>query len=539
MVTKILGKVAITACAVVSIFSADDKIKSGSKRKAEEVLRIESLQDRGSSRIKTSSGRFERRPAISENITTDQIDYLRKNYQADKDNNFLQNAACNTRIKKIVLNRDLVLGMDNVFSHEIYKFSVTDQEQTGRCWLFAALNVLRIPAMKNLDENSDFELSHVYIQFWNKFEMCNSFLEKIIKLRAEDIESRNVRFTLFGGCMYDGGFWDYATNLIEKYGVVPKSVMPETVDSGSTALLNRLLSDKLHEYAFVIRDAYQSGWSVHQIRDAKYDMLSVIHRMLCAHLGEPPSEFKFRIKDNLTQGKSKSSKAKTEKKEKYGLTKTDSKMIQMTPVDFYKKYVNVNLKDFVVVIHSPLEHRPFYQSYEIDDDVPVCGSDHMFVYNLPMDEIKDLCRKQILDNTPVWFTCQMNKHIDYKSGIMDPDIYKYEYIHRTKPNLSKGEQLLMGTFSANHAMVFSGVDIDKNDQITKWKVQNSWGGDYGLNGHLIMTNNWFDAYVSEAIIDKKYLNENQKKMLKSKPVKIKMDDVLLPYHKDTGIFDEL
>ncbi len=408
-----------------------------------------------------------------------------------------RNAVANSSVHSVAKSRPVVAGARHTFSHHLNVGAATSQNMSGRCWLFAGLNVMRVAAIKSMNLDEKFELSQSYLMFWDKLEKANYFLHNILCTLDEPVGSRLLDWLLTSP-IQDGGQWDMFVNLINKYGVVPKSVMPETDSSSNTALMNGIITAKLREFACKLRDASRSSTPA-ELEQMKDEFMSVIYRMLCIHLGEPPTHFEWQWRD---------------KKQKF------HRDGNVTPKQFYKKHVGIDLDDYVCLINCPQKTKRYNTLYTVEFLGNMVGGHPIRYLNVEMDVMKAAAVKQIVAGESVWFGCDVGKMLDRDLGILDMNVYDYELVYGTKPELDKAQRLDYGQSCMTHAMVFSGVDLDASGKPRKWRVENSWGEKIGDKGFLIMTDRWFDEYMYEVVVQKKYVSQKILAVLKTAPVKL-------------------
>jgi bleomycin hydrolase len=406
------------------------------------------------------------------------------------------NAVCVTPISKVALNRERVTAIDHSFSHHLPENKSVAQMQSGRCWMFAALNTFRVEAIKNLNVDTDFELSQNYLTFWDKFEKANYFLESILNTLEEPIGSRLLDW-LLSGPVNDGGQWHMFINLVRKYGVMPKRAMPETESSSNTRELGYHLTHILRDYACRLRTAHASGKGNAELRKMKDGYLAEAYRMLAIHLGEPPTEFDWQWRDK---------------------EKTFHRDGTMTPQAFYAKYVAINLDDMVCLIHDPRPHHKFDTVYTVNYLGNVVGGEIIKYLNVPVDTLKKAAIAQIKDGSSVWFGNDVGKFLDRDLGVMDLDLFRFDLVYGAEPTMNKAERLQYGSSQMTHAMVFTGVDLDENDRPLKWRVENSWGDKPGDKGFLQMTDAWFDEFMYEVVVHRKYVPAKALAGLEKEPV---------------------
>ena len=425
-------------------------------------------------------------------LTPELLEDLRDGYEMDAGDRARHNAVTNAEINKLALNREIVAGEDGHFSHKIKTKGITNQKSSGRCWMFAGFNVIRPKVINELGLDG-FEFSNAYLQFWDKMEKSNLYLEDIIELRDVDRLDREwllVNEWLVG----DGGWWNYVTGLIGKYGAVPSSVMPETHSSENTSTMNKVLARLLHSQAAALIKAGEAGSGEEALRTMKEKSLKEIYRFLAINLGEPPTEFEWRYK------------AKS-KDEKEGVTvevadKNLTLAKKYTPQSFYKEFVGVDLNEFVCLYNDPSQemnaHYRFHRARNI------AGEDDMNFVNIEISQMKEIAVKSVLANQAMWFAVNMSEDQSREHGMMEVDLYDYETLFDVKLDLSKAERSRFGAGASNHAMVLTGVDL-KEGKPTKWLVENSWGSEKGNKGRWTLYDDWFTEHVYTIIVHRKHV----------------------------------
>jgi bleomycin hydrolase len=394
--------------------------------------------------------------------------------------------------KEIALNHEILKKHNQFFNHKVDAKGITNQQKSGRCWLFAALNVLR-PAVMEKYHLDNFEFSVNYLSFYDKFEKANLFLEDMLEMSDLDPSSREVQTTL-KYAFADGGFWTNAVALIDKYGVMPKDAMPETYTSQNTDTMTANLVRLLKADAIKLIKMKKAGKPIAKIRQAKRRMLAEVYRIMVLHYGQPPKEFVFRYKDK--NGK-------------------EHKTKPITPKAFYKEYVGVDLNNYVDLMHDPTQ--PLDKLYRIRGTRGMIEGENLTYANVPIETIKDLTLKVLLENEPVCFACDVIQQMDKDSGIMALNIFDFDSLYGTKiEKMSKADRLRYGEAMVSHAMAFIGVDL-ANGKPVKWKVENSWGTDRGEKGYFTIYDSWFDEHVYTIVIDKRFLPEKIKKIFNQKP----------------------
>ena len=414
---------------------------------------------------------------------------IRKGYSATPEQKAVKNALSKNSISALAVNSDNLSQPDTHFSNVVPTRGRTDQESSGRCWLFSGLNVLRARMIQRFDLG-EFEFSQNYISFYDLLEKSNLFLQAIIDTRKLPLEDRTVDW-LLQNPISDGGQFTGVANLVTKYGVVPKSVMPETYQSNNTSQMRSILSQKLLQYALELRSMRQS-----EVGDAKVKMLSEIYRILVECLGLPPEEFEWTRYD--ASGRFVSAK-------------------RYTPKEFYKEFVGADLENnYVMLMNDPT--REFNRVYEIEYDRHVYDGDNWLYVNLPVERIKEIAIASIKDSTAMYFSCDVKKFLDQTRGTLDLANTDYSSLFNTEFPMNKKERIQTHASGSSHAMTLIAVDLDEEGSPRKWMVENSWGASSGYKGNLIMTDEWFDEYMFRLVAERKYVPEDILKMLEQKPV---------------------
>ncbi len=428
------------------------------------------------------------------NLKREEIEEFKKKFVTSSKNLVIMNAVSSNSLTDVAVNREFISRYNHTFSNEIKSMKITNQKKSGRCWIFAGLNFMRYYVAKELNVEQ-IELSQSYTMFWDKLEKANYFLESIIQTANEDLKSRLVSWLLWQ-LVGDGGQWGMFTNLVEKYGIVPKDVMKESFHTSNSHIMNSLLRTKLREDAMILRKAHENGENEDSLRNLKHAMIEDIYRMLTINMGIPPENFDYEYKD---------------KNGKF------HRIRHITPIEFYKEYAGVNLNNMVSLINCPTPDKDFLTTYTVQYLGNVVGGKDILYLNVDLQEFKDVTIKAIIDDQPVWFASDVGKMMKRESGILDTDLYNFEGVYDVRFVFNKAQRLDYGDSLMTHAMVLSGVDL-MDEKPLKWKVENSWGEDSGEKGYFVMGNKWFDEYVYEVVVDKKYLSDPMKEALKKKPI---------------------
>ena len=417
---------------------------------------------------------------MREKITHSNISKFNKKFNSSSSNIKSRNALIHNDVNKIAINWNNFSKINHIYSNSISnELPATNQKASGRCWGFAGLNLLRLEIVKKYNLNN-FEFSQNFFMFWDKLEKSNYFLENILKTLNLKTESR-LLMHLLQAPVQDGGQWDMFVNLIEKYGLVPQSVMPETNHSSKSGMMNYLITHKLREFASVLRNYRKLN--IKKLREKKEEMISEIYSLLCMFLGNPPKNFDWSIRDKNNNFK---------------------RFTNIDAITFYKKFTKINLKDKVCLIHAPMYNKKMNELYTVEFLGNVVDGNIIKYANVEIKELKKASIKSLKNNEAVWFGCDVGKMFNRELGIMDMNLYDYENLFNTNFKMDKSTRLEYGDSMMTHAMLFTAVDIKKNKPI-KWRVENSWGNKSGDKGYFLMSDDWFEQYNYEVVVDKKYL----------------------------------
>lgn len=424
-------------------------------------------------------------------LTTNDLNKIKKVYQKEGSvNKALSKVIANNDIRKLAINPNNKLNVNGEFSHKVINKGITDQKQSGRCWMFSGFNVLRNEMIRNYNLGA-FELSQNYLFFYDQLEKSNLFLSLIIKHKDEELTSKNNEW-LLKNVLSDGGTFCGVMDLVTKYGVVPSTVVPETYNSNNTSRIDNLITLKLKEDALELR-SMKSNWE-----NRKIEMLAEVYKMLVMAYGEPITEFTYTLKDK------------------------DGKVIanneKFTPKSFYDKFIGIDLQNtYVMLMNDP--SRDYYKLYEIENDRHTMDGHNWQFINLPIEDIKTCAINSIKDSTLMYFSCDVGKSLDADAGTLDLNNFDYETLFGVKFGMDKKQRIQTFASGSSHAMTLMAVDIDSTTNKTnKWMVENSWGANSGYQGHLIMTDEWFNEYMFRLVVEKKYVPQNILDILKQKPI---------------------
>jgi bleomycin hydrolase len=423
-------------------------------------------------------------------INEELLNKFRTSIENDNDIEAIQNAVSSNNIQKLAMNRSNLGEVDQYFSNRVESKGITDQKSTGRCWLFTGLNVFRAKVIEeyNLGE---FNFSNSFNFFYDQLEKSNLFLEGIISTIDKPMDDKTVEW-LFKNPIGDGGQWTGVADIITKYGLVPADVFPESFNSENTRWMSRLIRRKLKENGLTLREMYANGSKEKKLRETKDDMLRDIYRILTISLGEPPATFEWRYEDkdgNLSELKS------------------------YTPKSFYEEFVNIDLSEYVMFMNDP--SREYDRVYEIEFDRHTVEGQNWKYLNLDTEQIKQFAIASIKDNEAMYFSCDVGKQLDKDRGYLDVNNYDYNALFGVEFGMNKKQRIQTFESGSTHGMALVAVDI-QNSKPVKWLLENSWGQS-GFEGHLIMTDEWFDEYMFRMVIHKRYVDAETLQVLEEEP----------------------
>ncbi len=429
-------------------------------------------------------------------ITPADLARYQDTYEGDTLRLAMTNAFSKTPMDELAYNPVAARKMQFKFSVDVKTMTATSQKASGRCWLFAAVNVLRERVGKELNLES-FEFSQAHLAFWDKFERVNYYFESVIETANLPADDRVVSH-IVGTGVNDGGQWDMFVNIVKKYGMVPKDAMPETQHSGGTGMLNNLLNRYLRRCASILRNLVQSGAAAEEIDAQKDEMLNKCYSYLVSCYGTPPAQFDFEYVD---------------RDRVYHIEKDH------TPKSFFDKYVGNYLDDYVGIIHAPTADKPFHKTYTVQYLCNVVGGDPVLYLNLPMEEFKAAVLSQLKDGEIVWFGSDCGKYRENSKRQWDDCSYDYHLLTGLDFDMTKTEMLDYHVSKMNHAMVFTGVNLDDAGVPNRWKIENSWGSEGVNGGYHMASDTWFEKFVYQAVVHKKHLGEKAA-LLAEKPIEL-------------------
>ena len=429
--------------------------------------------------------------SLEQNFT----DKLYAAYEANPKYAALENAISHNGLLVSLEKRSSATNNTPVFSIDLTKDKVSNQKASGRCWMFAALNTFRHKMISDF-QLEDFELSQAHTFFWDKYEKSNWFLEQILDTADLELTSRKVKF-LLDTPQQDGGQWDMVVSLFEKYGVVPKAIYPESVSSSNSRELNQILNKLLRQDAQILRELVKAGADPSTLQVKKEELLQEIFNFLAMNLGLPPRRFDFAYRDKENHFHSENN---------------------LTPQEFYRKYVDLHLDDYVSIINAPTADKPYGQSYTVEMLGNVVGSKPVRYLNVEMDRLKELAIAQMQAGETVWFGSDVGQSSNRKAGIMDEGIYDFTSSMDLHLIQDKAGRLDYSESLMTHAMVLTGVDLDEDGRSKKWKVENSWGDKVGNKGYFVASDAWMDQYTYQIVVRKEFLSAEELVAYEAEPI---------------------
>ena len=428
-------------------------------------------------------------------LEQDFTDKLYAAYEANPKFAAMENAISHNGLLASLEKRSAAVENTPVFSLDLTKDKVSDQKASGRCWMFAALNTFRHKMIANF-QLEDFELSQAHTFFWDKYEKSNWFLEQVIATADQELTSRKVKF-LLDTPQQDGGQWDMVVALFEKYGVVPKSVYPESISSSNSRELNQILNKLLRQDAQILRELRAEGAESAELQTKKEELLQEVFNFLAMNLGLPPRQFDFSYRDKDNHFHSESG---------------------LTPLTFYQKYVDLKLDDYVSIINAPTADKPYGRSYTVEMLGNVVGSKPVRYLNVEMGRLKELAITQMQVGETVWFGSDVGQSSNRKAGVMAEGMHDFTASMDIRLTQDKAGRLDYSESLMTHAMVLTGVDLDENGKAKKWKVENSWGEKVGNKGYFVASDAWMDEYTYQIVVRKEFLTAAELAAYEAEPL---------------------
>jgi bleomycin hydrolase len=426
-------------------------------------------------------------------LSGDVLEKLKSSFSVTDGDRATINAVTHNDINQLARSRQNEGSVNHYFSHTVETKGITNQNKSGRCWLYTGLNTIR-PMVREKYELDEFEFSQTYNFFWDQLEKANLFFEAVMATYDKPLDDREVEW-LFKNPIGDGGQWTTFSDNVRKYGVVPASAMPDTYQSKNTAMMSRMLRRKLRENGLKLRGVARTKMNETMKKESKIEMLAEIYRILVLCLGEPPESFTWQYK--TSDG-------------------TLSKPTEYTPKAFYDEVVGIDLGEYVMLMNDP--SKDYNTLYEVKYDRNLYEGENWKFINLPAEQVKAFAKESILGNEAMYFSCDVGRQLDVENGTLDVNNFDYAALLGVSFEMDKGQRIKTYESASTHGMALVGVNILPDGEADKWLLENSWGSDKGHNGYLTMTDEWFDEYMFRLVIHKKYLDDRTLSLLEKEPV---------------------
>ena len=434
-------------------------------------------------------------------ISLEQLENFRKVYNSEKTNKIIENAITNNGLENACINRDIIIENQPIFNVELPESKRYDQKDSWKCWIFGGLNLIKYNIAKIFDMKvMDLELSSNHISFYDKLEKSNNVYENVINLENTEFDYL-CKNEVLKFCVSEGGYWDMFVSIVNKYGIIPYSYNFDAVESTAVQRVEYLYTEKIKKDVLKLIELKKSKVDINSLRKEKDKFLQENYTLLCKIYGEPLTKFDFEYKDKDGNYK---------------------RIKNLTPIEFKNKFLDLKLENFVTIGNTPMYNKEYYKIYQKKYLGNIYEKSYVKYLNLPIEDLKELTIKQLKDNIPVYMGAHILKFRDKKSGVLDIRLYNYEDTLKMK-RLSKEESLNLYDISMHHIMSFTGVNL-VDDKPQRWKVEDSYGDKEKVNGYYIMNDNFFDEFVLSVVIDKKYLSENQLKLLDQKPIEFAVEE---------------
>ncbi len=438
---------------------------------------------------------------MKEQISLEQISKFNEEYNKNRNNKIIENSITKNGLENTCIDRQIIMENQPIFNIELPECKRYDQKDSYKCWIYAGINVIKHDIAQNLDiDIMKLELSNNYIAFFDKLEKSNNAYENIIELENTSLDyihkEKMIKF-----CVSEGGYWQWFVAIINKYGIVPMSFMSDAVESTNYQKVSEIFAEKVKKDINYLLELKNKNESTEKLREEKERFLQENYNLLSKILGEPLFKFDYEYKD---------------KDNNYMIYKN------MTPIDFRNRFLTLNLNNFVSIGNFPMYNKEYYKVYSKKYLGNIYKSSYANFLNLPIEDLKELTIKQLKDGIPVWMGAHILKLRDKKSGVLDIRLYNYKETLNFKP-LTKKESLDLHDIEMHHAMTFCGVHLVENKPI-RWKVEDNYGDKEKENGYYIMNDNFFNEFVLNVIIDKKYLSKEQLELLEQEPIEIEIDE---------------
>lgn len=428
-------------------------------------------------------------------LSEELVSKFSKKHKSNKKNKLSEQVVSDLPLNYVSERRDMASSLNYTYSHTLDRTPYpTNQMHSGRCWLFAGLNSIRLELIKQFNLPDHFELSQSHLFFHDKFERCNYLMEELISLRDRDYNDEVVHALMgYASTLDDGGHWSFFKNLVTKYGVMPKNNYEESYNTSYTNTMNEVLKKKVTQFLLETKDSSLTDEQLRELKDNKF--LPDIYSLLCKFMGEPPSKFDWSYyEDNYG----------------HNGAKTQRVLKDLTPVQFYQEFVepSYNIEQKIMIVHDPREERALYNHYRVPYSANMVGGDPNILVTVSLDDMKEAAIRSIKAHKSMWIACDVGKDFNHDRDLLSTEIFDYDLALNTKLGMSKADQLKYRVSCPSHAMLLVGVDLDEATKPRKWRIENSWGAEAGHDpGYLQMSDKWFDNYMYYLVVDRQFLSE--------------------------------
>ena len=438
---------------------------------------------------------------MCEQISLEQISNFSKKYNEDIKNKIIENSITKNGLENTCINRRIIIENQPIFNIELPESKRYNQKDSYKCWIYAGINMIENNIAENLNiDIMKLELSNTYISFFDKLEKSNNAYENIINLKNTDIDYIHKE-NIIKYCVSEGGYWQWFVSIINKYGIVPMQFMPDNVEGTNYWKISDIFTEKVKKDIVYLLKMKNNKESIEKLREQKIIFLQENYNILSKILGEPNFKFDYEYKD---------------KNNNYVMIKG------ITPIEFKNRFLTLELENFVSIGNLPMYNKEYYKVYTKKYLGNIFENSYVSFLNLPIEVLKKLAIEQLKDNIPVWMAGHITKFNDQKSGVLDTRLYDYKNTLNINP-LTKEEALNLHNIEMQHAMTICGVHILDNKPV-RWKIEDSYGDREKVNGYYIMNDNFFDKFVLNVIIEKKYLNAKQLELIKQKPIEFDIEE---------------
>lgn len=428
-------------------------------------------------------------------IELQNIQQFSKIYNDNVNNKNIEKEIKQYGLDKVCINKKIIDENPPSFNIELEETKRYDQKDSLRCWAFSGINVIKRNMAKNLNiDIMNFELSDNFIIFFHRLEKANTTYEKILTSKTTDL-SKIFKKNILKNPVEEVGNWKTFVGIVKKYGLVPMTVMPITIEGENSSRVTNLFSETVRSYAITLLELKKQNKNMEELRKIKLKMLADNYEFLSKVYGEPVKTFNYNYID----------------KDRNNVTLKNT-----TPNQFVEQFLSIDIENFAFISNVPKKNRKYGEKLKNPSSININKMKYVEFLHISVQELKELSIKQLKDNIPVMVGIYIRKFSDKISGVLDTRLYDYESLVKYK-NLNKEDGMLLGDIELHHWMTITGVQIEEGSP-KRWKVEDSYGDKEKVNGYYIMNDNYFDKYVFTVIIDKKYLSKKQLELYNQKGI---------------------